>query len=39
MEFKDFKLDESGLLPVIVQNYKTKKVYCFFKILFILLII
>lgn len=26
MEFKDFKLDESGLLPVIVQNYKTKKV-------------
>lgn len=26
MEFKDFKLDENGLLPVIVQNYKTKKV-------------
>ncbi|MFR6311646.1 bifunctional phosphoribosyl-AMP cyclohydrolase/phosphoribosyl-ATP diphosphatase HisIE [Anaerofustis stercorihominis] len=26
MDFKDFKLDDSGLLPVIVQNYKTGKV-------------
>lgn len=26
MDFKDFKLDDTGLLPVIVQNYKTGKV-------------
>ena len=28
MEFKDFKLDESGLLPVIVQIIKQKKFLC-----------
>lgn len=26
MDFKDLKADEKGLVPVIVQNYKTKKV-------------
>jgi len=26
MDFKDFKLDDFGLIPVIVQNHKTKKV-------------